>query len=144
MALQQQQPHLQHHQQQQQRHQHQHRQRQQQQHTLINTATAECNTILECDYLVLGTSIPELAFVDAMLMKDKRCSIILADPDRHAGGLWKHTPPYSKLGLPSALYGVGSLPLDSSESPSRDDTSTVLRRLLQNPRLQYLPQTLFN
>lgn len=73
---------------------------------------------LETDYLVIGAGATGMAFVD-MLLAHSDHDVILLDRRHAPGGHWLDAYPFVRLHQPSAIYGVGSMPLGTD----RIDTS---------------------
>ena len=65
---------------------------------------------LATDYLVIGAGASGLAFTDALLAQTQ-VDVTLVDRRPGVGGHWLDTYPFVRLHIPSAYYGVGSLPL---------------------------------
>jgi hypothetical protein len=68
-------------------------------------------TVLETDYLVVGAGAAGMAFTDALVTADPEADVVLVDRRHRPGGHWNDAYPYVRLHLPSAYYGVNSLPL---------------------------------
>ena len=62
------------------------------------------------DYLVVGAGASGLAFTDA-LVSESDAEVTVVDRRAAVGGHWVDTYPFVRLHIPSAYYGVGSLPL---------------------------------
>ena len=62
------------------------------------------------DYLVIGAGASGLAFTDA-LVAETDADVTVVDRRPGVGGHWLDTYPFVRLHIPSAYYGVGSLPL---------------------------------
>jgi hypothetical protein len=65
---------------------------------------------LETDYLVIGTGLGGLAFVDSLIAHSK-ADVIMVDRRHAPGGHWLDAYPFVQLHIPSVLYGVSSVPL---------------------------------
>jgi hypothetical protein len=65
---------------------------------------------LATDYLVIGAGATGLAFTDALLAETE-ADVTMVDRRHGVGGHWLDTYPFVRLHIPSAYYGVGSLPL---------------------------------
>ena len=64
----------------------------------------------QTDYLVIGAGATGLAFTDA-LVAETDAEVTLVDRRPAPGGHWLDAYPFVRLHIPSAYYGVGSLPL---------------------------------
>lgn len=62
------------------------------------------------DYLVVGAGASGLAFTDS-LVAETDADVTLIDRRRAVGGHWVDAYPFVRLHIPSAYYGVNSLPL---------------------------------
>jgi len=62
------------------------------------------------DYLVVGAGASGLAFTDA-LVAETHAEVIMIDRRQAPGGHWVDAYPFVRLHIPSAYYGVNSLPL---------------------------------
>jgi hypothetical protein len=62
------------------------------------------------DYLVVGAGASGLAFTDS-LVAETDADVTLIDRRRAVGGHWMDVYPFVRLHIPSAYYGVNSLPL---------------------------------
>lgn len=65
---------------------------------------------LTTDYLVVGAGASGLAFADA-LVAETDAEVTLVDRRDAPGGHWLDAYPFVRLHIPSAYYGVNSLPL---------------------------------
>ena len=65
---------------------------------------------LTTDYLVVGAGASGLAFTDA-LVAETDAEVTLVDRRHAPGGHWLDAYPFVRLHIPSAYYGVNSLPL---------------------------------
>jgi hypothetical protein len=65
---------------------------------------------LQTDYLVIGAGASGLAFTDS-LIGETDAEVTLVDRRPAVGGHWGDAYPFVRLHIPSAYYGVGSLPL---------------------------------
>ena len=62
------------------------------------------------DYLVVGSGASGLAFTDA-LVAETEAEVTMVDRRPAPGGHWVDAYPFVRLHIPSAYYGVGSMPL---------------------------------
>ena len=67
-------------------------------------------TILETDYLVIGSGAMGMAVTDTLLTETD-ASVMLVDRHHRAGGHWNNAYPFVRLHQPSLNYGVNSRPL---------------------------------
>lgn len=67
--------------------------------------------MIETDYLVIGAGASGLAFADSLVEQDPEAELVLVDRRPGPGGHWLDVYPFVKLHIPSAFYGVNSLPL---------------------------------
>ena len=65
----------------------------------------------ECDYLVVGAGASGLAFTDALVAAAPGVEVTIVERRAAPGGHWVDAYPFVRLHVPSALYGVNSLPL---------------------------------
>lgn len=65
---------------------------------------------IETDYLVVGAGAVGMAFADA-LVAHSDADVVLVDRRHRPGGHWHDAYPFVRLHVPSAYYGVSSLPL---------------------------------
>ena len=65
---------------------------------------------ISTDYLVIGAGASGLAFADTLVAKTD-AEVTLVDRRDAVGGHWVDAYPFVKLHIPSAYYGVDSLPL---------------------------------
>ncbi|MDQ3739979.1 MAG: NAD(P)-binding protein, partial [Actinomycetota bacterium] len=65
---------------------------------------------IETDYLVVGAGASGLAFTDA-LVAETDAEMVVVERRAGPGGHWLDAYPFVRLHIPSAYYGVGSLPL---------------------------------
>ncbi|MGY1804234.1 NAD(P)-binding protein [Blastococcus sp. SYSU D00922] len=65
---------------------------------------------IETDYLVVGAGAVGMAFTDA-LVAHSDADVVLVDRRHRPGGHWHDAYPFVRLHVPSAYYGVSSLPL---------------------------------
>jgi hypothetical protein len=65
---------------------------------------------LSTDYLVVGAGASGLAFTDS-LVAETDADVMVIDRRHAAGGHWLDAYPFVRLHIPSAYYGVNSLPL---------------------------------
>jgi len=68
------------------------------------------NTILETDYLIIGSGAVGMAFADTLLT-ETNATITIVDKLDKPGGHWNFAYPFVKLHQPSAYYGVNSMGL---------------------------------
>jgi hypothetical protein len=66
--------------------------------------------LVSTDYLVVGAGASGLAFADA-LVAEADVDVTVIDRREAPGGHWADAYPFVRLHIPSALYGVNSLPL---------------------------------
>jgi hypothetical protein len=66
--------------------------------------------MLKTDYLVIGAGAAGMAFTDS-LIAESDTQVIMVDRQHAPGGHWNHAYPFVRLHMPSAFYGVNSLPL---------------------------------
>jgi hypothetical protein len=64
----------------------------------------------ETDYLVVGAGASALSFADA-LVAESDADVLMVDRRERVGGHWNHAYEFLRLHIPSANYGVNSLPL---------------------------------
>ena len=69
-------------------------------------------TLLEADYLVIGSGAMAMAFTD-VLLQETNATVIMVDRHHQPGGHWNDAYPYVRLHQPSAFYGVNSKSLGS-------------------------------
>lgn len=105
-------------------------------------------TLIETDYLVIGSGATAMAFVDTLL--DEKSDVHVTIVDRHAkpGGHWNDAYSFVTLHQPSAYYGVNSAELGGSridesgpntgmyELASGAEISAYFERLMQHKFLQ--------
>jgi hypothetical protein len=65
---------------------------------------------IETDYLIVGAGAAGMAFADAVVAACD-ADVVLVERRHQPGGHWNDAYPFVKLHQPSAIYGVGSLPL---------------------------------
>lgn len=70
------------------------------------------NTILEADYLIVGSGAVGMAFADTLLTETD-ATIIIVDKHQKPGGHWNVAYPFVTLHQPSAFYGVSSRELSN-------------------------------
>src|SRR3712207_2382811 len=70
---------------------------------------------LTTDYLVIGAGASGLAFTDALVEQAPDVEVTLVDRRGAPGGHWLDAYPFVKLHIPSAYYGVDSLPLGNDQ-----------------------------
>jgi NAD(P)-binding Rossmann-like domain len=66
--------------------------------------------LITTDYLVVGAGASGLAFIDA-LVAEADVEVVVVDRRGAAGGHWLDVYDFVRLHIPSAYYGVNSLPL---------------------------------
>lgn len=71
--------------------------------------------MIETDYLVVGAGASGLAFADSLVEQDPEADLVVVDRRAGPGGHWLDAYPFVKLHIPSAFYGVNSLPLGSDQ-----------------------------
>ena len=71
--------------------------------------------MIKTDYLVIGAGASGLAFADSLIEQDPEADLVLVDRRPGAGGHWLDVYPFVKLHIPSAFYGVNSLPLGNDQ-----------------------------
>lgn len=67
-------------------------------------------TILETDYLVIGSGAMGMAFADTLLTETD-ATLMLVDRHHRPGGHWNNAYSFVRLHQPSMNYGVNSRPL---------------------------------
>ncbi len=77
--------------------------------------TEEILLLIETDYLVIGAGASGLAFADSLIEQDPEAELVLVDRRPGPGGHWLDAYPFVKLHIPSAFYGVNSLPLGNDQ-----------------------------
>ena len=103
-------------------------------------------TTMECDYLVIGSGVTGMAFVDEIIHGNSSISVILVDKRAKPGGHWVDAYSFVKLHQPSAFYGVNSKPLGNgkedlvSKSQILAYYELVLEELKSTGQLRYFPQ----
>jgi len=65
------------------------------------------STLLETDYLIIGSGAVGMAFADELLLKTK-ADILIVDRFAKPGGHWNSAYPFVTLHQPSNFYGVSS------------------------------------
>jgi hypothetical protein len=66
--------------------------------------------LLETDYLVVGAGAGGMAFTDSLISAADD-QVVMIDRRHAPGGHWLEAYPFVRLHMPSAIYGVNSLPL---------------------------------
>jgi hypothetical protein len=66
--------------------------------------------VITTDYLVVGAGASALAFAD-VLVAESAAEVTVVDRRHATGGHWLDAYPFVRLHIPSAYYGVDSLPL---------------------------------
>jgi len=69
-------------------------------------------TILNADYLIVGSGAVGMAFAD-VLLSETDATMIIVDRNHKPGGHWNHAYPFVTLHQPSQFYGVSSRELSS-------------------------------
>ena len=72
------------------------------------------STILETDYLIVGSGAVGMAFADVIL-SETNADIIMVDRFHKPGGHWNVAYPFVTLHQPSAFYGVSSVELSNNK-----------------------------
>ena len=114
------------------------------------------NTILETDYLILGSGAAGMAFADT-LFHETDASMVIVDRHHGPGGHWNDAYPFVRLHQPSAYYGVNSralggdgrdtsaLNLGMGERASSAEVltyyDTVMQAMLASGRVRYFPMS---
>jgi hypothetical protein len=83
---------------------------------------------ISTDYLIVGAGLSGLAFVDSLVAEDPDAEIILVDRRPGPGGHWLDAYPFVRLHIPSAYYGVGSLPLGSDRIDESGENAGMYER----------------
>jgi cation diffusion facilitator CzcD-associated flavoprotein CzcO len=65
------------------------------------------DTILDPDYLVIGSGAMGMAFTD-VLLTETDATVALVDRHQRPGGHWNDAYPFVRLHQPSSFYGVNS------------------------------------
>jgi hypothetical protein len=100
---------------------------------------------LETDYLVVGAGAMGMAFVDELLLRDRKARVILLDRRSKPGGHWNDAYSFVRLHQPAAWYGVSSEKLGQGgdELASRDEILAYYERVLQkhiaSGRVRFFP-----
>lgn len=112
-------------------------------------------TVLEADYLVVGSGALGMAFTDA-LIAESSATVVMVDRHPRPGGHWNDAYSFVRLHQPSAIYGVSSLHLgrDSIDKSSLNRglyelatgaevcgyfDQVMEQKLLPTGRVQYFP-----
>ncbi|MEM9921644.1 MAG: NAD(P)/FAD-dependent oxidoreductase [Bacteroidota bacterium] len=115
----------------------------------------ENHTVLETDYLIVGSGAVGMAFAD-VLLTETEANILLVDRYGKPGGHWNMAYPFVRLHQPSAFYGVSSKELSKGRldqaglNKGMNDLATgaevsayfdeVMRhQFLPSGRVQYFP-----
>ena len=77
-------------------------------------STTKQETLLECDYLVVGAGAAPLAFIDTLLTELPESKIILIDKKEAPGGHWVDAYGFVRLHQPSLVYGLASKQLEGN------------------------------
>jgi len=97
-----------------------------------------------CDYLVVGADPMSMAFVDALIYRDKAhcrdCSIIVVDPFPQPGGFWNEAHAFARLDSDSRYYGVPSVRLEDSVQSVRISEDLVENRATKDDLLVHYKQ----
>lgn len=67
-------------------------------------------TVLEADYLIIGSGAVGMAFAD-VLLTETEATVVIVDKHQKPGGHWNLAYPFVTLHQPSAYYGVSSCEL---------------------------------
>ena len=71
------------------------------------------NSVIDTDYLVIGSGAAGLAFADTLIQEDSNAHVTIVDRRGKPGGHWNDAYSFVTLHQPSAFYGVNSLELGS-------------------------------
>ena len=71
------------------------------------------NSVIDTDYLVIGSGAAGLAFADTLIHEDSDAHVTIVDRRGKPGGHWNDAYSFVTLHQPSAFYGVNSLELGS-------------------------------
>lgn len=110
---------------------------------------------LETDYLLIGSGAMGIAFADT-LIAESDATVVMVDRHHRPGGHWNDAYSFVRLHIPSAFYGVNSLPLGrgaiDEAGPNRGlyELATgaeicgyfdqvMQQKLLPSGRVQYFP-----
>ena len=72
------------------------------------------NSLLEADYLVVGSGAMGMSFTDVILTETD-ASVVMVDRHHRPGGHWNDVYPFVRLHQPSAFYGVNSRQLGDNK-----------------------------
>jgi hypothetical protein len=97
--------------------------------------------VIETDYLVVGAGLAGLAFTDA-LVAHSDADVLLVDRRFRPGGHWNDAYPFVRLHLPSAHYGVPSLPLGGESIDTEGDNAGMYERATGAEVLAYFGRVL--
>ena len=103
-------------------------------------------TVLECDYLVIGAGATGMAFVDELLHLDANVNVIIVDKRAKPGGHWVDAYSFVRLHQPAAWYGVNSRALGSggadlaSKAQILSYYELVIDDFKSTGRVSYYPQ----
>ena len=101
---------------------------------------------IECDYLVIGSGVTGMAFVDEMIHGNPNINIVLVDKRARPGGHWVDAYSFVRLHQPSAFFGVNSKPLGNGKQDLASKAQIlayyewVMEELKSTGRLRYFPQ----
>ena len=82
---------------------------------------------LTTDYLVVGAGASGLAFTDA-LVAEADVEVTVVDRRPGPGGHWVDAYPFVRLHIPSAYYGVGSMPLGDDRVDEKGENAGMYER----------------
>ncbi|MGH9089910.1 MAG: hypothetical protein ACRDZR_00790 [Acidimicrobiales bacterium] len=88
---------------------------------------------LDTDYLVVGCGAGGMAFTDA-LVSASDARVVMVDRRHAPGGHWLDAYPFVRLHMPSAVYGVNSLPL-GNDAIDRDGGNAGLYERAGGPEI---------
>jgi hypothetical protein len=95
---------------------------------------------LATDYLVIGAGASGLAFTDA-LVAETDTDVLMVDRRPGVGGHWLDTYPFVRLHIPSAYYGVGSLPLGDDRVDEAGENAGFYERATGEEVREYFAET---
>ena len=75
-------------------------------------------TMIEADYLVVGTGAVGMAFADVIL-EESDATVVMIDRHNKPGGHWNVAYPFVTLHQPSHFYGVSSKELRKGRKNQR-------------------------
>ena len=85
-------------------------------------------TILETDYLIVGSGAVGMAFAD-VLLAETNANIIIVDRYQKPGGHWNVAYPFVTLHQPSSFYGVSSKELSNLVNLCLNSIPEISRKL---------------